>query len=71
MLVPNYEEMLEPFLDSELGKLHKLEYSIHQWRFEAVKPDIYFPTGCKIVYKHFSSNRFTSYTKEITVIKLE
>jgi hypothetical protein len=56
VVCPNYKKLYDGVLDSQLGDLHIMENTMHQWKFEAVKPSQYFPLGVKTCYKPYSSN---------------
>ena len=56
-VVPNYQEFFAPFIDRDFKRLHKMEWTQHQYRFEAVTVSDYFPTGVKFTYRKFSSDK--------------
>eukprot|EP01031_Cornospumella_fuschlensis_P025170 gene25170-30398_t len=55
-VVPNFQAVVEGCVDANLSKLHKEEYTQHQFRFEAVTPSSDFPFGCKVTYRAYSSD---------------
>eukprot|EP01031_Cornospumella_fuschlensis_P032420 gene32420-39203_t len=56
-IIPDYVKIIGPCIDGKFQRLHKEEYTQHQWRFEAVAPSVYFPGGCKTVYRAYSSEK--------------
>lgn len=56
VLIPDYRILYKDSLDKRLSDLHILESTMHQWKFEAVKINKYFPMGVKTCYKPYSSN---------------
>lgn len=46
-----------PFIDKHFGRLHKMEYTQLQLRFEAVPLCDLFPTGSKFTYKKYSNDK--------------
>ena len=55
--VPNYKTFLAPHIDQYLSHLHKLDETVHQWKFEAVAPDSDFPLGVKTMYRMYASDQ--------------
>jgi hypothetical protein len=49
--IPDYKSFIQPCVDSELARLHKLGETQHHWKFEAVAVSEYFPFGCKYFYE--------------------
>lgn len=64
MVVPNYWKFIEKFIDPCLSNLHTKLQTQHQWRFEAVKDDPYFPLGCKTTFRAYSSSRVVEFAKK-------
>ena len=56
-VVPDYQKFFGPHIDPKFGRLHKLDYTQHQLRFEAVPQGKYFPDGAKFSYKKFSNDK--------------
>ena len=64
-LLPNFCKFIKPFIDTSFGRTHKEEYTQHQWRFKAVRPDrTYFPRGVKVTYKKYSSDKLVIIEKK-------
>ncbi|KAJ1436461.1 hypothetical protein B484DRAFT_428616 [Ochromonadaceae sp. CCMP2298] len=64
-MVPNYKAFFLPFIDPALKKIHKLDNTVHQWRFEAVEPDpVQFPRGVKIMYRTYASEEVVKIVKK-------
>ncbi len=55
--LPNYSDFFESCIDSKIGRLHKDEFTQHQWIFLAVDAVPLFPHGVKVTYRKYSSNR--------------
>ena len=64
-LLPNFCKIIKPFIDTSFGRTHKEEYTQHQWRFKAVRPDkTYFPRGVKVTYKKYWSDKLVIIEKK-------
>jgi hypothetical protein len=59
--IPDYKDFIEPCVDKDLSNMHRLEQTQLQFRFEAVKPDVYFPHGVKTTFKAFSSEQVVEF----------
>lgn len=59
--IPNYKDFINDCIDTNISHMHRLEETQLQWRFESVKPDIFFPHGVKTTYKAFSSNQVVEF----------
>ena len=57
LAVPNYQAFFGPHIDSYFGRTHKLKWTQHQYRFEAVTIDDQFPHGAKFSYRKFCSDQ--------------
>lgn len=55
-VVPDYQEFLGPHI-LPISRLHTLNNTMHQWRFEAVQVSPHFPLGCKTCYRAYSSDK--------------
>jgi len=64
MIVPNYQSFLEKCIDKKLARLHKDIQTQHQWRFEALKPSVHFPLGCKTTFRAYSSEKVVEFVKK-------
>ena len=64
LTVPDYCSILKDCIAPGLSRLHKDLQTQHQWRFLAVKPDVYFPLGCKTTYRAYSSDRVVEFIKQ-------
>ena len=64
MVIPDYQSFLEGCIDKKLARLHKEIQTQHQWRFEAIKPSVYFPLGCKTTYRAYSSDKVVEFIKK-------
>lgn len=62
-VIPNYKVMFEDCIDAQLARLHKEEYTQHQWRFYSVQHCTAFPLGCKTTYRAFSSPKVVEFLK--------
>ena len=58
-VVPCFD-FLEKNIDNYLSKLHKGIHTIHQWTFQAIKPNVYFPLGVKTTYRTYASPQVSS-----------
>ena len=56
-VVPNYQEFFSSSIDQHFGRTHKLEWTQHQYRFEAVTVSDYFPNGVKFTYRKYSCDK--------------
>ena len=56
-VVPNYQAFFEPAIDHHFGRTHKMEWTQHQYRFEAVTISDHFPNGVKFTYRKFSCDK--------------
>ena len=56
-VVPNYQAFFEPAIDPHFGRTHKMEWTQHQYRFEAVTISDHFPNGVKFTYRKFSCDK--------------
>ena len=56
-IVPNYQEFFASSIDPHFGRTHKMEWTQHQYRFEAVTISDQFPHGVKFTYRKFSSDK--------------
>jgi hypothetical protein len=54
-LVPNYCEFLSAHIDPSLSRLHKEEYTQHQWKFVACEKSQNFPFGVISSYRAYAS----------------
>ena len=67
-VVPDYQLFFRSSIDSKFGRLHKMEYTQHQLRFEAVTISPLFPNGCKFTYKKFSNNKVVLIEKKPIIL---
>ena len=56
-VVPDYQAFFGPSIDPKFGRIHKMEYTQHQLRFEAIHISDMFPNGCKFTYKKFANDQ--------------
>ena len=56
-IVPNYQEFFATSIDPHFGRTHKMEWTQHQYRFEAITLSDHFPNGVKFTYRKFSSDK--------------
>mmetsp|Transcript_23825 Transcript_23825/g.44243 ORF Transcript_23825/g.44243 Transcript_23825/m.44243 type:complete len:636 (+) Transcript_23825:356-2263(+) len=63
MVVPDYKTYFSGCIDENLGQLHTNMNTQHQWRFEAMKCNKFFPYGAKTTYKAYSSNEVIEFEK--------
>ena len=63
MVIPDYSAVLAPCLDKKLSRLHKEDYTQHQWRFQAVTSCYNFPLGVKTTFKAYSADRVVVISK--------
>lgn len=54
-VIPKYDEMIEGHFDSKFGLVYNKDQTKHQWRFDAVEIDIFFPTGVKTTCRGYAS----------------
>ena len=64
MLIPDYQHHLLQCIDSKLQHLHREAETQHQWLFEAVEADIYFPFGCRTTYRAYCSDKVVEFYKK-------
>jgi len=55
--VPDYQAFFGRHIDISFGRLHKLKWTQHQYRFEAVVISDLFPLGAKFTYRKYCSDR--------------
>jgi hypothetical protein len=63
--IPDYTELLKDCLDSNFGRYCKKEYTQHQFTFEAVEPNDYFPFGCKTTYRAYTQDAVVEIREEV------
>jgi hypothetical protein len=63
MVIPDFVAFITPCQDKKLARLHKELHTQHQWKFEAVVPDQWFPLGVKTMYRAYSSDRVVEFRK--------
>jgi hypothetical protein len=58
-VVPNYQSFFEKAIDKHFGRMHKKEWTQHQYRFEAVTiaDDNYFPHCAKFTYRKYACDK--------------
>ena len=58
-VVPDYQTFFESAIDKLFGRMHKKEWTQHQYRFEAVTiaGDNYFPHGAKFTYRKYACDK--------------
>ena len=56
-VVPDYQAFFEPFIDPLFSRTHKMEWTQHQYRFQAVVISNFFPHGSKVTYRKYSSDK--------------
>jgi hypothetical protein len=56
-VVPDYQSFFGSSIDPYFGRLHKLKWTQHQYRFEAVTISELFPNGAKFTYRKYSSDK--------------
>jgi hypothetical protein len=62
--IPNYKDWIKPHIDPHIGHLHRLEDTVHQWKFEAVATDtLNYPFGVKTMYRLYASNQIVRIDK--------
>jgi hypothetical protein len=64
-LVPDYGLLFDKCIDSAFGRTHKLDWTQHQWKFEAVVANDHFPHGAKATYRKYSSDTVIVIQKEV------
>lgn len=62
-ILPDYELFFEGAIDPKLADLHKTIHAQLQWKFEAVKHDVYYSMGVKSLYRAYSSDRVIEFVK--------
>ena len=55
--VHDYWKFFRPCLDKLLSNFQKLQHTQHQFRFEAVENDGWFPLGCRVSYTAFCAKK--------------
>ena len=56
-VVPNYKDFFNPYIYPKFSRYTKKEWTQHQYRFEAVTISTEFPSGSKLTYRKYSSDR--------------
>lgn len=64
MLIPDYQKILIRCVDPKLQNLHREAETQHQWLFDAVEPDMYFPFGCRTLYRAYCSDTVIEFFKK-------
>ena len=54
--IMDYRSYLEPMMDNDLARLHKLELTQLVWWFQAVDASDKFPSGVKVMYRAHAAN---------------
>lgn len=62
--MPNYSEILNSCGDNKLSCYSKGRNTQHQFTFEAVVPNEYFPYGVKVTYRAYSRSEVYEIVKE-------
>ena len=61
IVIPDYVTFLSPCIDKEIGQMHRLGQTQHQWKFEAVEKNSFFPFGCKTTFRAYSSDKVVEF----------
>lgn len=64
MVIPDMHAVFESCTDAKLAKLHKELQTQHQWKFECVPVDPFFPLGCKTMYRAYSSDKVVEFVEK-------
>ena len=56
-VIPNFKDFFNPYIDTKFSRYTKKEWTQHQYRFEAVTISTEFPSGSKLTYRKYSSDR--------------
>ena len=56
-VVPNYQSFFGESIDKNFGRMHKREWTQHQYRFEAVTISNHFPGRAKFTYRKYASDK--------------
>jgi hypothetical protein len=56
-VVPNYQIFFGPYIDKHFGRIHKQQWTQHQYRFQVVTISDLFPYGVKFTYRKFSCDK--------------
>ena len=63
-VVPNYQSFFGESIDKNFGRMHKREWTQHQYRFEAVTISSHFPGGAKFTYRKYASDKVVVIDKQ-------
>ena len=63
-VVSDYQSFFEDCIDTHFGRTHKLEWTQHQYCFEAVEISRLFPCGAKFTYRKYSSDKVVVINKK-------
>ena len=55
-VIPDYDALVEPYMDEKFGRYCKEEWTQLQWKFEAVAVSVYFPLGVKTMYRRYTAD---------------
>jgi hypothetical protein len=64
-VIPSYTKLIKDCKDQNFGLTHKMPYTQHCWRFEAVKASDNFKFGCKTTYKAYCSDKVVEIQSKI------
>jgi hypothetical protein len=67
-VVPDYQKVLKGCIDPDFGRVHKMQWTQHQFCFQAVDPSDHFPNGAKFTYRKFSNDRVVVIDKKPTIL---
>jgi hypothetical protein len=60
-IIPDYDSFISPSIDKDLSNMHKSLTTQHQWRFQSVAKDVFFPFGCKTEFRAYSSEKVVEF----------
>jgi hypothetical protein len=64
-VVPDYQHFFGKYIDKHFQRMHKQEWTQHQFRFEAVPVTDLFPCGSKFTFRKYSSDRVVLIEKKM------
>ena len=55
-VIPDYDLLLQPYMDKDFGQYCKTKWTQLMWKFEAVQVSEHFPLGCKTTYRRYTQD---------------
>ena len=55
-VIPDYDLLLQPYMDKDFGQYCKTKWTQLMWKFEAVQVSEHFPLGCRTTYRRYTQD---------------